>query len=139
MVNTQIVVGWFIRTIKMLYFCFCCLLFSDLKTKLTIEENRDRKNMSSFIADHESSMKHIHAISGWIELENRLKEGKQWIANIFQHCSRCCFVFSWCFTFFFGHGLNTAVPNVAIALRKSLAIPITVASGERSFSKFKLI
>jgi len=39
------------------------------------------------------------------------------------------------------HGLNrpTAVPNVAIALRIALTIPTTVASGERSFSKLKLI
>jgi len=38
------------------------------------------------------------------------------------------------------HGLNTVVPNVAIALRIALTIiPITVASGERSFSKLKLI
>ena len=29
-----------------------------------------------FLADHESSMKHIRAIGAWIELENRLKEGK---------------------------------------------------------------
>ena len=41
--------------------------------------------------------------------------------------------------FIYGHGLNTAVPNVAIALRIALTIPITVASGERSFSKLKLI
>ena len=52
-------------------FCFRCILFSDLKTKLTIEENRDRKNMSSLLADHESSMKHIRAIGGWIELEKQ--------------------------------------------------------------------
>ena len=37
------------------------------------------------------------------------------------------------------HGLNTAVPNVAIALRIALTIPTTVASGERSLSKLKLI
>ena len=41
--------------------------------------------------------------------------------------------------FIYDHGLNTAVPNVAIALRIALTIPITVASGERSFSKLKLI
>ena len=57
-------------------FCFCCILFSDLKTKLTSEGNSDWKNMSSLLADHESSMKHIRAIAAWIELENRLKEGK---------------------------------------------------------------
>ena len=34
------------------------------------------KNMSSLLADHESSMKHIRAIGAWIELENRSKEGK---------------------------------------------------------------
>ena len=33
----------------------------------------------------------------------------------------------------------TALPNVSIALRISLTMPITVASGERSFSKLKLI
>ena len=41
--------------------------------------------------------------------------------------------------FIYDHGLNTDVPNVAIALRIALTIPITVASGERSFSKLKLI
>ena len=41
--------------------------------------------------------------------------------------------------FNYDHGLNTAVPNVAITLRIALTIPITVASGERSFSKMKLI
>jgi len=57
-------------------FCFCCKLFSDIKTKLTSEGNSDWKNMSSLVADHESSMKHIRAIGAWIELENRLKEGR---------------------------------------------------------------
>ena len=33
----------------------------------------------------------------------------------------------------------TAFPNVYIALRIYLTIPVTVASGERSFSKLKLI
>ena len=41
--------------------------------------------------------------------------------------------------FIYGHGLNNAVPNVAIALRIALTIPITVSSGKRSFSKLKLI
>ena len=41
--------------------------------------------------------------------------------------------------FIYGHGLTTAVPNVAIALRIALTILITVASGERSFSKLKSI
>ena len=41
--------------------------------------------------------------------------------------------------FIYDHGLNNAVPNVVIALRIALTIPITVASGERSFSKLKLI
>ena len=41
--------------------------------------------------------------------------------------------------FIYDHGFNTAVPNIAIALRIALIIPITVASGERSFSKLKLI
>lgn len=35
--------------------------------------------------------------------------------------------------------LSHAVPNAAVALRILLTIPITVASGERSFSKLKLI
>ena len=41
--------------------------------------------------------------------------------------------------FIYDHGLNTAVPNVAIALHITLTIPVTVASGQRSFSKLKLI
>ena len=41
--------------------------------------------------------------------------------------------------FIYDHGLITAVPNVAIALRMALTIPVTVASGDRSFSKLKLI
>ena len=41
--------------------------------------------------------------------------------------------------FIYDQGLNNAVPNVVIALRIALTIPITVASGERSFSKLKLI
>ena len=55
---------------------FCCILFSDLKTKRTSEGNRDMKNI--LLADRKSSMKHIHirAIGAYIELENRLKEGK---------------------------------------------------------------
>ena len=32
---------------------------------------------TAVLADHKWSMKHIRAIGGWIELENRLKEGKQ--------------------------------------------------------------
>lgn len=35
--------------------------------------------------------------------------------------------------------LNEVLPNVSIALRVLLTIPVTVASGERSFSKLKLI
>ena len=35
--------------------------------------------------------------------------------------------------------MNTAVPNVAIALCIALTIPVTAASGKRSFSKLKLI
>ena len=34
---------------------------------------------------------------------------------------------------------STAFPNLFIALRIFLIIPVTVASGERSFSKLKLI
>lgn len=37
------------------------------------------------------------------------------------------------------NNLNDTFPNVAIALRIALTNPITVASGERSFSKLKLI
>ena len=40
--------------------------------------------------------------------------------------------------FIYDHGLNTAVPNVAIALRIALTIPITVASGERSFFQVEI-
>ena len=32
------------------------------------------ENMSSTLADHESFMKHIHAMGAWIELENRLNK-----------------------------------------------------------------
>jgi hypothetical protein len=35
--------------------------------------------------------------------------------------------------------LQEAFPNVSVALRVVLTIPITGASGERSFSKLKLI
>jgi hypothetical protein len=35
--------------------------------------------------------------------------------------------------------IGSFAPNVSIALRILLALPITVASGERSFSKLKLI
>lgn len=35
--------------------------------------------------------------------------------------------------------LETAFPNIVIALKIALTLPITVASGERSFSKLKLI
>ena len=35
--------------------------------------------------------------------------------------------------------LNEILPNVSVALRILLTIPVTVASGERSFSKLKLI
>ena len=35
--------------------------------------------------------------------------------------------------FIYDHGLNTAVPSVAIALRIALSIPITVASGKEVF------
>jgi hypothetical protein len=35
--------------------------------------------------------------------------------------------------------LNEVLPNVSVALRILLTIPVTVASGERSFSKLKLI
>ncbi|XP_025424987.1 uncharacterized protein LOC112693927 [Sipha flava] len=35
--------------------------------------------------------------------------------------------------------IGSFAPNVSIALRIFLALPVTVASGERSFSKLKLI
>lgn len=41
--------------------------------------------------------------------------------------------------FIYENKLNTAVTNFAVALRIVLTIPVTVASGERSFSKLKLI
>ena len=37
------------------------------------------------------------------------------------------------------NGLKDTLPNLSVALRILLTIPITVASGERSFSKLKLI
>ena len=37
------------------------------------------------------------------------------------------------------HNIQELYPNVWIALRKLITIPVTVASGERSFSKLKLI
>ena len=43
------------------------------------------------------------------------------------------------YRFIYDHRLNIAVPNVAIAFRIALTIPITVASGKISFSKLKLI
>ncbi|GBM06123.1 hypothetical protein AVEN_134591-1 [Araneus ventricosus] len=41
--------------------------------------------------------------------------------------------------FFSCNNRSTAFPNLFIALRILLTIPVTVASGERSFSKLKLI
>lgn len=41
--------------------------------------------------------------------------------------------------FLYESKLNTAVPNLIIALRIALTIPVTVASAERSFSKLKLL
>jgi len=38
------------------------------------------------------------------------------------------------FLHIYDHGLNTAVPNVAIALGIALTIPITVALGKEVFS-----
>ena len=35
--------------------------------------------------------------------------------------------------------LNSLFPNVCIALRMFLTLPVTVATGERSFSKLKII
>ena len=35
--------------------------------------------------------------------------------------------------------LHELLPNVSVALRILLTVPVTVASGERSFSKLKLI
>lgn len=37
------------------------------------------------------------------------------------------------------HRLHQLLPNVSVALRILLTVPVTVASGERSFSKLKLI
>jgi len=39
----------------------------------------------------------------------------------------------------FMHRLHELLPNVSEALRVLLTVPVTVASGERSFSKLKLI
>lgn len=41
--------------------------------------------------------------------------------------------------FIFEKKLEQLFPNLAIALRILLTIPVTVASGERSFSKLKII
>ncbi len=41
--------------------------------------------------------------------------------------------------FIIEHDLSEGFPNVFIALRIFLTLPVTVASGERSFSKLKLI
>ena len=41
--------------------------------------------------------------------------------------------------FIYEHQLQTEIPNVTTALRIALTVPVTVASGERSFSKLKLI
>jgi hypothetical protein len=41
--------------------------------------------------------------------------------------------------FIYGYGLEEIYPNLAIALRILLTLPVSVASGERSFSKLKLI
>ena len=41
--------------------------------------------------------------------------------------------------FIYENKLVDMLPNVSVALRILLTIPITVASGERSFSKLKLI
>lgn len=41
--------------------------------------------------------------------------------------------------YLFSHDLHNLFPNITVALRIFLSIPVTVASGERSFSKLRLI
>lgn len=41
--------------------------------------------------------------------------------------------------YLFSHDLHNLFPNITVALRIFLTMPVTVASGERSFSKLRLI
>ena len=41
--------------------------------------------------------------------------------------------------YLFSHDFHNLFPNITVALRIFLTMPVTVASGERSFSKLKII
>lgn len=66
---------------------------------------------------------------------NDLQEELRDVSRILQHSMKPLDVIN----YLYQNNLNTLYPNTCIALRILLTLPVSVASGERSFSKLKLI
>lgn len=69
---------WLIYSVsKDVIFCFCCRLFSTIRTSLSSETGySDWKHMSELLSEHERSPGHMRAFQFWKECSTRLRVNK---------------------------------------------------------------